>query len=45
MKLENGSVMFIHGSFGSGKTILGLEVARIITSRRKDENPEKIFKI
>ena len=37
--------MVIHGPFGSGKTILGLEVARIIASRRKDENLEKNVKI
>ena len=41
MKLRGGEVFFIHGCFGSGKTVVGIEVARILASRRKLDTPDK----
>ena len=43
--LGEGLVFFITGDFGSGKTIIGIEIARIISSRRKIKNSAKMVKI
>ena len=40
-KLNEGEVFFIHGDFGSGKTVVGIEIARILASRRKLETLNK----
>ena len=45
INLRNGEAFFVYGDFGSGKTIIGIEVARIISSRRKIEDPGKTVKI
>ena len=45
MELKDGEAFFLYGDFGSGKTVLGIEIARIIASRRKLANPGKKIKL
>ena len=47
LEADEGSVVFLHGPFGCGKTIIGIETGRILVSKRRQmgchEKIEMIF--
>jgi hypothetical protein len=38
---HDGSIVFMQGSYGSGKTVLGIEAGRVLRSKRQQMNTDK----